>query len=135
MSNFEQIASPPHPKKASMPADRCDSTTNESTRAIAGPSSMIESYIQYRVTSFAMRIARVFPLLLHQVRVVQYQYVHSATLLMQYRFQTVNQQLYAPDDRHYCAYCACAALIHSLLCGSSMALVTWYCTAVQYQVL
>ena len=48
----------------------------------------------YRVTSFAMRIARVFPLLLHQV--VQYQYVHSATLLMQYRFQTVNQQLHAP---------------------------------------
>ena len=44
--------------------------------------------------SFAMRIARVFPLLLHQV--VQYQYVHSATLLMQYRFQTVNQQLHAP---------------------------------------
>jgi hypothetical protein len=43
-----------------------------------------------------MRIARVFPLLLHQVRVVQYQYVHSATLLMQYRFQTVNQQLHAP---------------------------------------
>ena len=28
-----------------------------------------------------------------------------------YRFQTVNQQLYAPNDRHYCAYCACAALI------------------------
>jgi hypothetical protein len=53
--------------------------------------SMIESY---RVTSFAMRISRVFPLRLHQV--VQYQYVHSATLLMQYRFQTVNQQLHAP---------------------------------------
>ena len=41
-----------------------------------------------------MRIVRVFPLLLDQV--VQYQYVHSATLLMHYWFQTVNQQLHAP---------------------------------------
>ena len=32
-------------------------------------------------------------------RTVQYQYVHSATLFMQYRLQTINQQLHAPRQQ------------------------------------
>ena len=78
--------------------------------------SFISVIVSYRVALCAMRIVRVLPLLLHQV-LVQYQYllyiVPPCSCIL-YRYSSTKQSTNKstnPDNRHYCAYCACAALI------------------------
>ena len=80
------------------------------TKTVAMYFSFTSMIVSYRVTSFAMRIARVLPFLLHQV-LEQYQYLHSATLLMHTGTKHSTNKSTHLENRHYCAYCACAALI------------------------